>query len=150
MMYEVIKDGKIIAQYKSLSYAMKRAYSEGAEVYKDGLLVRDQEQIQEQVVPDVPPLDHETIDEEYERIKKELDGPTPPQPEPFTAGKYRILTLLNVRNTPSKNGTVIDTVAKNVVVIAKTLEGDWMEIAWKTEPKAYILYENGKYAERID
>ena len=75
-------------------------------------------------------------------IAKKPRQPEVPAPE---VKKYRLKALMNVRKKPSTDATILDTRAEGTIVKALRIEKDWLCLADGT----YILYENGKWAEKV-
>ena len=175
--YTVVKDGKELEKYKSLPAAKKRANAEGAEVFLDGKcvyqgIVEAVETAQEtvdataEVAPDTteeetgketaadvvvkePGSAEEATDEVIPSVDLTAPDPTlktqekPYEPE---TTRYRLKGLMNVRKKPSLKAQIVDTRPEGSVVRVLAIEGDWMHLANDT----YILYEGGKWAEKLN
>ena len=174
--YTVVKDGKELEKYKSLSAAKKRANAEGAEVFLDGKcvyqgVVEAEESVEVAVKPaevapdttaeetgketavDVVVEEPVTAEEATDEVIPSVDITTPEptlktQEKPYEpeTRRYRLKGLMNVRKKPSLKAQIVDTRPEGAVVRVLTLEGDWMHLVNDT----YILYEGGKWAEKLN
>ena len=145
--YTVVKDGEELEQLKTLTAAKKLADAEGAEVYCDGKCVYKgvKEEVEEK---------EKEPEKAAEGEQKEIvtavpvisEKPKQPDvPEPATE-KYRLKSLMNIRKKPSLDSTIIGTRPEGTVVRVLSIENDWLHLA----NDGYILYGNGKWAEKID
>ena len=145
--YIVVKDGVELEKLKTLAAAKKLADAEGAEVYCDGKCVYKgvKEEIEEK---------EKEPEKAAEGEQKEIvtavpvisEKPKQPDvPEPATE-KYRLKSLMNIRKKPSLDSTIIGTRPEGTVVRVLSIENDWLHLA----NDGYILYGNGKWAEKID
>ena len=174
--YTVVKDGKELEKYKSLSAAKKRANAEGAEVFLDGKcvyqgVVEAEESVEVAVKPaEVAP---DTTEEETGKetstdvvVEEPVNGTestddvipvvdiTAPDPtlknqtKPYEpeTTRYRLKGLMNVRKKPSTKAQIVDTRPEGSVVRVLAIEGDWLHLVNDT----YILYEGGKWAEKLN
>ena len=144
--YIVVKDGEELEKLKTLAAAKKLAEAEGAEVYCDGKCVYKgvKEEIEEK---------EKEPEKAAEGEQKEIvtavpvisEKPKQPDvPEPATE-KYRLKSLMNIRKKPSLDSTIIGTRPEGTVVRVLSIENDWLHLA----NDGYILYGNGKWAEKI-
>ena len=150
--YTVVKDGEELEKLKTLAAAKKLADAEGAEVYCDGKCVYE---------GTVSPVEDKSAEEKTEEKtveavegeRKEIvtavpvisEKPKQPDvPEPATE-KYRLKSLMNIRKKPSLDSTIIGTRPEGTVVRVLSIENDWLHLA----NDCYILYGNGKWAEKI-
>ena len=144
--YIVVKDGEELEKLKTLAAAKKLADAEGAEVYCDGKCVYKgvKEEVEEK---------EKEPEKAAEGEQKEIvtavpvisEKPKQPDvPEPATE-KYRLKSLMNFRKKPSLDSTIIGTRPEGTVVRVLSIENDWLHLA----NDGYILYGNGKWAEKI-
>ena len=152
--YTVVKDGEEIEKLKTLTAAKKLADTEGAEVYADGKCVYSAD-ITEETEESTPAEDRKQAEDEKTSDLKEqtiitaepVISKKPVQPEtgPVTTERYRLKLLMNVRKAPALDAAILGTRAEGTVVRVLAIEGDWMHLS----DGSYILYEGGKYAEKI-
>jgi len=163
--YTVVKDGEELEQLKTLTAAKKLADAEGAEVYCDGKCVyqgtvspteeKTAEAVAEKraVEAEKPEVEANDVEKAAEGEQKEIvtavpvisEKPKQPDvPEPATE-KYRLKSLMNFRKKPSLDSTIIGTRPEGTVVRVLSIENDWLHLA----NDGYILYGNGKWAEKI-
>lgn len=149
--YTVRKDGVEIEQLKTLVAAKKLADAEGAEVICDGVCIYQgavegaQEAKETQDAQEVQETRdaHETVIVHADPIVAE----TPKQPEmaePVTE-QYRLKSLMNVRKKPSMDADILSTKPEGTVVRVLAVENGWLHLIDGT----YILFEGGKFAEKI-
>ena len=152
--YNVMKDGGKLETMKTLSAAKKLADEEGAEVYVDGKCVYTGQKASEGTKAEIPDEAPEPAEEK---------AVEPPEPSVITAEpiiaerlrqpevkepkteRYRLKGLMNVRRKPSMDAQIISTKSTGTVVCVLGIEQDWMHL---TEG-SYILYEGGRWAEKI-
>lgn len=80
----------------------------------------------------------------------ELTDPTDPDdPKVEVTGQARLVTLMNIRSEPSMNASILGRLPAGSIVNILALEGDWLKIVWEgtEDGAAYVLYQDGKYAE---
>ena len=143
--YTVVKDGEELEKLKTLAAAKKLADTEGAEVYCDGKCVYE---------GTVSPVEDKSVEAVAEKSEETeiVTAPAiisekpkqPDVPEPATE-KYRLKSLMNIRKKPSLDSTIIGTRPEGTVVRVLSIENDWLHLA----NEGYILYGNGKWAEKI-
>ena len=134
--YVVKKDDEIIEQFKTLVAAKKLADMAVAEVFCDGELVyagtaKQAQEVLETVLVHADPVVAET---------SEQSEVTEPATE-----RYRLKTLMNVRKNPSLDADILSTKPENSVVRVLGIENGWLHLI----DGSFILYENGKYAEKF-
>ncbi|MBQ1492865.1 MAG: SH3 domain-containing protein [Blautia sp.] len=93
------------------------------------------------------PITEEQAKPQKETEAKSIITKKPRQPEVLdrVAEKYRLKALMNVRKKPSTEASILDTRAEGTIVRVLRIEKDWLCLA----DGSYILYENGKWAEKI-
>ena len=167
--YIVMKDGEELEQLKTLTAAKKLADAEGAEVYSDGKCVYQgtvaavEEAVEETAGEIVEAVVEETAKETIEETAKEPEDkpdqeaeiidadpvisrkPVQPDVEDVQTEKYRLKSLMNVRKSPSLNGTVLGTKPEGTIVRVTAVKNDWLYLANGT----FILYGGGKWAEKV-
>ena len=134
--YVVKKDDEIIEQFKTLVAAKKLADMAVAEVFCDGELVyagtvKQAQEVLETVLVHADPIVAEK----------------PKQPEvtePATE-RYRLKTLMNVRKKPSLDADILSTKPESTVVRVLAVENGWLHLI----DGSFILFEDGKYAEKL-
>lgn len=131
--YTVMKDGEEIEKLTTLVAAKKLADAEGAEVFCEG------ECVYKGAVKDAP----ETVIVHADPVVAEKPK-QPEVPEPETE-RYRLKTLMNVRKKPSMYAEILSTKPKDTVVRVLGVEDGWLHLI----DGSFILYEDGKYAEKI-
>ena len=134
--YVVKKDDEIIEQFKTLVAAKKLADMAVAEVFCDGELVyagtaKQAQEVLETVLVHADPVVAET---------SEQSEVTEPATE-----RYRLKTLMNVRKNPSLDADILSTKPENSVVRVFGIKNGWLHLM----DGSFILYENGKYAEKF-
>ena len=170
--YTVVKDGEELEKLKTLAAAKKLADAEGAEVYCDGKCVYEgtgspvedktaEEKPEEKTVEaekraveaEKQVLKANDVEKAAEGERKEIvtavpvisgKPKQPDVPEPATE-KNRLKSLMNIRKKPSLDSTIIGTRPEGTVVRVLSIENDWLHLA----NDGYILYGNGKWAEKI-
>lgn len=125
--YVVVKNGVEIQRLNTLIAARKLADEEGAEVFCDGLSIY---KAVEEIVH-VEPI----VAEEPKQIEVE---------EPKTE-KYRLKALMNVRKKPDLDSEILGTKPAGTVVRVLGVEEGWLHLT----DGSYILFEEGKYAEKV-
>ena len=125
--YVVVKNGVEIERLNTLTVARKLADEEGAEVFCDGLSIY---KAVEEIVHAEP-----IVAEEPKQI--EVD-------EPKTE-KYRLKALMNVRKKPDLESEILGTKPVGTVVRVLGVEEGWLHLI----DGSYILFEEGKYAEKV-
>lgn len=134
--YVVKKDDEIIEQFKTLVAAKKLADMAVAEVFCDGELVyagtaKQAQEVLETALVHADPVVAET---------SEQSEVTEPSTE-----RYRLKTLMNVRGKPSLDADILSTKPENSVVRVLGIENGWLHLM----DGSFILYEDGKYAEKL-
>ena len=134
--YVVKKDDEIIEQFKTLVAAKKLADMAVAEVFCDGELVyagtaKQAQEVLETVLVHADPVVAET---------SEQSEVTEPATE-----RYRLKTLMNVRKNPSLDADILSTKPESTVVRVLAVENGWLHLI----DGSFILYEDGRYAEKI-
>ena len=134
--YVVKKDDEIIEQFKTLVAAKKLADMAVAEVFCDGELVyagtaKQAQEVLETVLVHADPVVAET---------SEQSEVTEPATE-----RYRLKTLMNVRKNPSLDADILSTKPESTVVHVLGIENGGLHLM----DGSFILYENGKYAEKF-
>ena len=125
--YVVVKNGQEIERLNTLTAAKKLADEEGVEVFCDGLSVYKGVEV---IVHSEP-----IVAEEPKQIEVE---------EPKTE-KYRLKALMNIRKKPSLDSEILGTKPAGTVVRVLGIEDGWLNLA----DGSYILFEEGKYAEKV-
>ena len=134
--YVVKKDDEIIEQFKTLVAAKKLADMAVAEVFCDGELVyagtaKQAQEVLETVLVHADPVVAETSEQsEVTELATE---------------RYRLKTLMNVRKNPSLDADILSTKPESTVVHVLGIENGWLHLM----DGSFILYENGKYAEKF-
>ena len=134
--YVVKKDDEILEQFKTLVAAKKLADMAVAEVFCDGELVyagtaKQAQEVLETALVHADPVVAETSEQsEVTELAKE---------------RYRLKTLMNVRGKPSLDADILSTKPENSVVRVLGIENGWLHLI----DGSFILYENGKYAEKF-
>ena len=163
--YFVKKDGEIIKELKSLSAAKKIALAESADVYcgdelvysaldtdktltdgteKEGLVSVEKEANND--TENVSLNDTEKIINNS--AEKESDHSADPvsSADDDRAVKYRLKALMNVRTSPSLSSRKIATLLPGTIVTVANIKNGWLYLT----NGSFILYGNGKYAEKIE
>ena len=125
--YVVVKNGVEIQKFNTLTAARKLADEEGGEVFCDGLSIyKGVKEIvhSEPIVAETP-----------KQIEVE---------EPKTE-KYRLKALMNVRRKPGLDSDILGTKPADTVVRVLEVEEGWLHLI----DGSYILFEEGKYAEKV-
>ena len=125
--YVVMQNGQEIERLNTLTAAKKLADEEGAEVFCDGLSIY--KAVEEIVHAEL------IVAEEPKQI--EVD-------EPKTE-KYRLKALMNVRKKPDLESEILGTKPVGTVVRVLGVEEGWLHLI----DGSYILFEEGKYAEKV-
>ena len=150
-------EGQELKTLKSLAAAKKLADAEGGTVLSDGecvykatqVVAEEQvvEQTEEQVVEqeEKHTEEQETVEAE-EPVAGQTEEPVAEKTEeqPIRKQKYVLLSLMNIRSKPSMRAPIIGQARPGTVVIAQSVENDWLNTA-----DGYILYGDGKYAEKV-
>ena len=125
--YVVVKNSVEIERLNTLTAARKLADEEGGEVFCDGLSIyKGVKEIvhSEPIVAETP-----------KQIEVE---------EPKTE-KYRLKALMNVRKRPGLDSDILGTKPAGTVVRVLGIEEGWLHLI----DGSYILFEEGKYAEKV-
>ena len=125
--YVVVKNGEEIKTLRILGDAKKLADEEGAEVFCDGLSIYKGV---EEIVHAEP-----IVAEEPRQIEVE---------EPKTE-KYRLKALMNVRKKPDLDSEILGTKPAGTLVRVLKIEEGWLHLI----DGSYILFEDGRYAEKV-
>ena len=147
--YFVKKDGEIIKELKSLSAAKKIAQAESADVYCGDELVYSAHGTDKEVNNDTDNASlHDTEKEINNSAEKESDHSADPvsSADDDRAVKYRLKALMNVRTSPSLSSRKIATLLPGTIVTVANIKNDWLYLT----NGSFILYGNGKYAEKIE
>ena len=147
--YFVKKDGEIIKELKSLSAAKKIAQAESADVYCGDELVYSAHGTDKEVNNDTDNASlHDTEKEINNSAGKESDHSADPvsSADDDRAVKYRLKALMNVRTSPSLSSRKIATLLPGTIVTVANIKNDWLYLT----NGSFILYGNGKYAEKIE
>ena len=169
--YIIVKDGLELDQLKTLAAAKKLADTESAEVFCDGQCVypsavnaaavnpaavnpgaesgMEMDELLGDTAADGASTDEATADEAA------ADTPVDAQPEqpgpvgekgtaPHAPHRYRLKSLMNVRDRPSLNGRILATKPEGTVVSVQSVDNGWLHL---TDGR-YILYA-GVFAEEI-
>ena len=171
--YTVVKDGLELDQLKTLAAAKKLADTEGAEVFCDGKCVYPGAVNAAAVNPGAVNLaaesgmemdellgdtaaDGASTDEAATDVtttdEAATDTPVDAQlglvgkkgPAPDAPHRYRLKSLMNVRDRPSLNGRILATKPEGTVVSVQSVDNGWLHL---TDGR-YILYA-GVFAEEI-
>ena len=134
--YTVMKDGEEIEKLTTLVAAKKLADAEGAEVFCDGECVYKGAVEERQDAPETVIVHTDPIVAEKPR--------QPEVTEPATE-RYRLKALMNVRKKPSLDADILSTKPESTVVRVLAVENGWLHLI----DGSFILFEDGKYAERI-
>ena len=164
--YTVVKNGEDLETMKTLTAAKKLADTEGAEVYVDGKCVYPAKKGEAEGSVEAPETKEVVRQETAEKTPEETAEEKPAEAqessvitaEPIVAEKprqpevkesrterYRLKALMNVRRKPSMHAQILSTKAAGTVVRILGIEQDWMHLA----EGAYILYESGRWAEKV-
>ena len=163
--YFVKKDGAIVKELKSLSAAKKIALAESADVYcgdelvysaldtdktlTDGTEKEDPVSVEKEVNNDTDNASlHDTEKEINNSAEKESDHSADPvsSADDDRAVKYRLKALMNVRTSPSLSSRKIATLLPGTIVTVANIKNGWLYLT----NGSFILYGNGKYAEKIE
>ena len=147
--YFVKKDGAIIKELKSLSAAKKIAMAESADVYCGDELVYSAHGTDKEVNNDTDNASlHDTEKEINNSAEKESDHSADPvsSADDDRAVKYRLKALMNVRTSPSLSSRKIATLLPGTIVTVANIKNGWLYLT----NGSFILYGNGKYAEKIE
>ena len=125
--YVVVKNGQEIERLNTLTAAKKLADAEEAEVFCDGLSIY--KGVKE--IVHAEPI----VAEEPKQIEME---------EPKTE-KYRMKAMMNVRKKPSLDSEILGTKPAGTLVRVLGVEEGWLHLI----DGSYILFEEGKYAEKV-
>ena len=125
--YIVMKNGQEIERLNTLTAAKKLADEEGGEVFCDGLSIYKGVK---EIVHSEP-----IVAEEPKQIEVK---------EPKTE-KYRLKALMNVRKKPDLDSDILGTKPAGTVVRVLKVEDGWLHLI----DGSYILFEEGKYAEKV-
>ena len=125
--YVVMKNGVETQKFNTLTAARKLADAEGAEVFCDGLSIYKGV---EEIVHAEP-----IVAEEPRQIEVK---------EPKTE-KYRLKALMNVRKKPGLDSEILGTKPAGTLVRVLGVEEGWLHLI----DGSYILFEEGKYAEKV-
>ena len=165
--YIIVKDGLELDQLKTLAAAKKLADTEGAEVFCDGKCVYPVAVNPGAVNPgavnpgaesgmEVDELLGDTAADGASTDEAAMDMPVDAQPEqpgpvgekgtesPPAPHRYRLKSLMNVRDRPSLNGRILATKPEGTVVSVQSVDNGWLHL---TDGR-YILYA-GVFAEEI-
>ena len=163
--YFVKKDGEIIKELKSLSAAKKIAMAESADVYCGDELVYSAHGTDKEVNNGSEKEESVSVEKEvnndtenvslYDKEKqinnsaeKESDHSADPvsSADDDRAVKYRLKALMNVRTSPSLSSRKIATLLPGTIVTVANIKNGWLYLT----NGSFILYGNGKYAEKIE
>ena len=147
--YVVKKNGEIIKELKSLSAAKKIAQAESADVYCGDELVYSAHGTDKEVNNDTDNASlHDTEKQINNSAEKESDHSADPvsSADDDRAVKYRLKALMNVRTSPSLSSRKIATLLPGTIVTVANIKNDWLYLT----NGSFILYGNGKYAEKIE
>ena len=163
--YFVKKDGAIVKELKSLSAAKKIAQAESADVYCGDELVYSAHGTDKEVNNGSEKEEFVSVEKEvnndtenvslYDKEKqinnsaeKESDHSADPvsSADDDRAVKYRLKALMNVRTSPSLSSRKIATLLPGTIVTVANIKNGWLYLT----NGSFILYGNGKYAEKIE
>lgn len=145
--YSVMKNGEEIEKLKTLAAAKKLADAEDGNVFCDGECVYQSNSADNQIDPENT-ITETAGTETTEIITAEpIIAEVPKQPEvaDIPTERYRLKALMNVRKKPSLDAVKITTKAAGSIVRVLAVENGWLHLTDDT----YILYENGKFAEKV-
>lgn len=154
MVYVIMKNGAKIKTAKNLNSAKEIADKEEAEVFVNGKCVYPNPTIAEETVSTPEPAITEEGPEPNltQETAEEIDGK---EPEAVQAEEvpettpYRLKALMNIREKPSVRSKKLGTAKSGTVVEVYEIKYDWMKIKWR-DGFAFVLYQNGKFAEKND
>ena len=162
MVYVIMKNGAKIKTAKNLNSAKEIADKEEAEVFVNGKCVYPNPTIAEEAEAAIAEETFSTpepaITEEgpepnlTQETAEEIDGK---EPEAVQAEEvpettpYRLKALMNIREKPSVRSKKLGTAKSGTVVEVYEIKYDWMKIKWR-DGFAFVLYQNGKFAEKND
>ena len=163
--YFVKKNCEIIKELKSLSAAKKIAQAENAEVYcgnelvysaldtdktlTDGTEKEDPVSVEKEVNTDT---ENVSLNDTEKIINNSAEKESDHSADPVSladddrAVKYRLKALMNVRTSPSLSSRKIATLLPGTIVTVANIKNDWLYLT----NGSFILYGNGKYAEKIE
>ena len=164
--YFVKKNCEIIKELKSLSAAKKIAQAENAEVYcgnelvysaldtdktlTDGTENEDACSAEKELNNDTENVSiHDTeleSNHSAEKVSDHSSDPVSTSVEEVRAVKYRLKALMNVRVSPSLSSRKIATLPPGTIVTVANIKNGWLYLT----NGSFILYGNGKYAEKIE
>ena len=147
--YFVKKDGEIIKELKSLSAAKKIAQAESADVYCGDELVYSAHGTDKEVNNDT---ENVSLYDKEKQINNSAEKESDHSADPVSSAdddravKYRLKALMNVRTSPSLSSRKIATLLPGTIVTVANIKNDWLYLT----NGSFILYGNGKYAEKIE
>ena len=163
--YFVKRNGEIIKELKSLSAAKKIAQAESADVYCGDELVYSAHGTDKEVNNGSEKEESVSVEKEvnndtenvslYDKekqinnsVEKESDHSADPvsSADDDRAVKYRLKALMNVRTSPSLSSRKIATLLPGTIVTVANIKNGWLYLT----NGSFILYGNGKYAEKIE
>ena len=164
--YIIEKDGLELDQTKTLAAAKKLADTEGAEVFCDGQCVypgavnpaavnpgtesgMEMDELlgdtaADGVSTDGTPTDEAAADTHVDAQPEQPGLVGEKGTAPHAPHRYRLKSLMNVRDRPSLNGRILATKPEGTVVSVQSVDNGWLHL---TDGR-YILYA-GVFAEEI-
>ena len=118
------KNGDELKTLKTLAAAKKLADAENGAILADGELVYQADQ-----------TESKAAEEEIQNAK----------PVDKTPERFRVKVLMNIRKEPALSGMKVGTAKQGTIVEVNEIRNDWLCLTNGT----YILYGNGKFAEKV-
>ena len=146
--YTVMKDGETLKEVKTLASAKKLADEEGGKVLCDGETVYtpaaekeavEKIAVEKKVVGKIAQENKATENKATENKAAENKATEK------TAGLYRLKSLMNVRSRPSLTANILNAKPAGTLISVEKIEGNWLHLT----DGSYILYDGGKYAEKM-
>ena len=151
---EVYSDGKCVYQgtvaavEEAVEAAVEEAVEETVEETAREIVEAVVEETAKETIEETAKEPEDKPDQETEIIDADpviSRKPVQPDVEDVQTEKYRLKSLMNVRKSPSLNGTVLGTKPEGTIVRVTAVKNDWLYLANGT----FILYGGGKWAEKV-
>ena len=139
--YVVMKDGITLKTVKTFPAAKRLADAEGASVLCEGVSVYTAEKTAA-VEAEVTAEDVEATASQETEEEGALAPESDAEPEPV---RYRLTSLMNIRQGPSKAAPILGTAASGTIVRVAKVKDDWLCLT----DGSYVFYDGGKYAVKV-